>query len=72
MKLLARLEADFETTTSSIIAPDTIEKESCGSNLNTGKQLCLYVLAYEHVFKLCAAFTLLFGVLLKFVDWVRS
>ena len=57
--------------TSSIITPDNIETESCGSSLKTGKQLGLYILAYEHVFKWCAAFTLLFGVLLKFVDWVR-
>ena len=57
--------------TSSINTPDTIEKESCGSRLNTGKQLCFYVLAYGHVFKWWTAFTLLFGVLLKFVDWVQ-
>ena len=56
-------------TTSSIITPDTIEKESCGSNLNTGKQRCFYVLVYKHIFKWCAAFTLLFGVLLKLLIW---
>ena len=53
------------------MTPDSIERESCESSLNTGKQLCFYVLAYEHVFKWCAAFTLLFDALLKFVDWVR-
>ena len=53
--------------TSSINTPDTIEKESCGSSLNTGKQ----VLAYGHVFKWCAVFTQLFGELLKFADWVQ-
>ena len=58
-------------TTSSINAPDTIEKESCGSSLNTGKQLCFQVLAYGHVFKWCAVFTQLFGELLKFADWVQ-
>ena len=64
-KFQARLE--IETATSSIITPDNIEKESCGWSLNTGKQLSFYILAYEHVFKWCAAFTLLFGVL-KFFD----
>ena len=53
-KFQARLET--ETATSSIITPDNIEKESCGWNLNTGKQLSFYILAYEHVFKWCAAF----------------